>query len=220
MMVSSGVNTDAVREANLKVLGLGSERTPVKIVEVDSFDSSGRPWSTPLTQNIPLTLTYPNASGNGTIDGTSPALSAKRLAVWRLDETQKLWVKQWGGTVDIAGRRVTYPTNHFSTYSLFGALDQNVTDVYAFPVPFRPNGGNPARYGTWAEGIKFVNLPTEGTIKIYTLSGQRVRQLDISAASMAWDARNAEGQEVASGLYIWEIRSGTNQKTGKLIIIK
>lgn len=216
MMISSGTNTLAVRDANSKSLLLGPERTPVKVIEVDSFDAAGQPWGTPLAQNVTLTLPY--SATNGVIDGTK--LRSKTLSVWRLDENQSLWVKQSGASVDLAGGKVTYPTNHFSVYGLFGTLDTDVTDVYAFPVPFRPNVGNTARYGSWAEGIKFVNLPSEGAINIYTISGRRVRSLSINLRQQAWDARNTEGQQVASGLYLWEIRSGNNRKTGKLVIIK
>ncbi len=83
-----------------------------------------------------------------------------------------------------------------------------------------PTAANPARYGSWSEGIKFVNLPSGGSINLYALSGARVRSLSISAPQMAWDACNSDGQQVASGLYIWEVVSGSNSQTGKLVIIK
>ena len=103
---------------------------------------------------------------------------------------------------------------------LFGNPDTDVTQAYAFPVPFRPNSGNPVRFGSWAVGIQFVNLPSGGTINLYSLSGKRVRSIGIIAPQMAWDACNSDGQQVASGLYIWEVLSGGNSKTGKLVIIK
>lgn len=220
MMLSSGTDTSAVRDANSKILTLGAERKPVKIVHAEAFDDSGRAWAPPLGQSVVMNVPYPDGNGDGLVDGTSPALRAKRLAVWRLDEYQSLWVKQLGASVDLSGQKVSYPTNHFSVYGLFGSVDTDVTDVYAYPVPFRPNGGNTARYGSWAEGIKFVNLPSEGTINFYTLSGELVRSMDVIAPQMAWNARNSDGQQVASGLYLWEIRSKNNRKTGKLVIIK
>ncbi len=219
MMLSSGTDTQPVQEANAKALGFGPERTPVKIVTADAYDSTGQRWVAPLAQSVPLTLTYPDASGHGIIDGIN--LRAKTLAVWWLDEAQNIWVKQWGASVNTSARTVTYPASHFSVYSLFASIDTDVTDAYAYPVPFRPNDGNPARYGSWATGISFVNLPSDGTIKIYTLSGQLVRSLGISSPLMTWDVRNSDGQQVASGLYIWDVVSHNNKrKTGKLIVIK
>lgn len=218
MMISSGITTSAVVAANEKALSLGAERKPIKTIQVDSYNNTGQEWTGLLAQNVPLTMTYPDLDANGIIDGTK--LRTKTLSVWHLDENQSLWTKQTGASVNTGGQNVVYPTNHFSVFGLFGSVDADVTDVYAFPVPFRPNAGDTARYGSWAEGIKFINLPTEGTISIYTLFGQKVRSMDVTGTQLAWDVRNSEGQQVASGVYIWEIRSKNNSKSGKIVVIK
>jgi len=69
-------------------------------------------------------------------------------------------------------------------------------------------------------------------IRIYTLSGALVRSLDVETAprvtsvigipisDIVWDVKNSAGAVVASGVYIWEITSGPNRKTGKLAVIK
>ena len=87
-------------------------------------------------------------------------------------------------------------------------------------MPFRPNAGNPARYGTWAGGITFTSLPAYGRIKLYTISGALVRDFDIAAPTLKWDLKNTDGQIVSSGVYLWEITAGKNRKTGKLVVIK
>ena len=87
-------------------------------------------------------------------------------------------------------------------------------------MPFRPNAGNSARYGTWAQGIRFTNLPGYGKIKIYTLSGELVRELPVALVTETWDVKNTDGKLVASGVYIWEATAGSGRKTGKLVVIK
>ena len=77
---------------------------------------------------------------------------------------------------------------------------QDVSLVYAFPVPWNPNGGDPAQ-GNRADGIRFTNLPSQGTIRIFNMAGQLVRSLDIplNAATVSWDAKNSGGEEVSGG---------------------
>ena len=126
--------------------------------------------------------------------------------------------------LDPANRQLNLSSKHFSVYALIGSLNTDVSDVYAFPVPFRPNAGNPARYGCWSgcanNGITFTNLPDTGTIRIYSISGQLVRQMDLVSNPQNWNVRNSGGEVVASGLYLWEVVSGRNRKTGKLVVIK
>ena len=87
-------------------------------------------------------------------------------------------------------------------------------------MPFRPNAGNTQKYGAWSDGITFTNLPSEGKIRIYTISMRLVRTLEIIPNEIVWDVKNNKGEIVASGMYIWEAVSGNNRKTGKLVIIK
>jgi len=112
-------------------------------------------------------------------------------------------------------------------YALLGTVDESVKDVYAFPVPFRPAGpdagAGAGQTGTEAEGITFNNVPQTGDIEIYTLDGRLVRKLPIPAGlvlpKLKWDARTAGGDRAASGVYLWRVVSGSNSKTGKLMLI-
>lgn len=224
LTLSTGVENGAVASANSKMLASGAERRPVIVAQADPYNASGGPWSGALSRNVELALPYPDLDDDGLVDQTSPPLRAKTLSMWRLDENQALWVRQAGGTLDPAIGALRLSTSHFSIYALIGALDTEVSEVYAYPVPFRPNVGNPARYGCWSgcanNGITFTNLPSEGTIRIYTISGRLVREMNIASNPQSWDVANSAGQVVASGLYLWEVRSGHNRKTGKLIVIK
>jgi len=99
--------------------------------------------------------------------------------------------------------------------------DSDVSEVSVYPIPFRPNG-ELSQNGTAAGGITFANLPSEGEIRIFTKKGELVRKVTFSsgAPTYNWDVKNAAGDEVVSGVYIWRIKSGTNSKKGKLIVIR
>ncbi len=221
ILMSTGVKTPLVVEANdnlEKTLGPGTR--PLKVVLVEAFTGDGAAWTSHLAANARLNLPFTDADGDGRVDGTDPPVRSKSLAVWRLNEDEKLWVREPASRLDLSNGRIILPTNHFSHLAAVGEVDTDTSIVYAFPVPFRPNANNSGRYGTWAQGIRFTNLPQKGQIRIFTPSGRLVREIEISANPQSWDVKNSAGEVVSSGLYLWEVVSGENRKTGKLAVIR
>lgn len=223
IVMSSGLKTDTVKNAEIKLKSsLGDDRKVLKTVQIDPYDSNGLAFNGSLGRNIELKLPYADADGDGIIDGTDPPIRVKSVAVWTLDETDSLWVKQPNSSVDHGNKLIAVSMNHFTIDGLIGALDTEVQDAYAFPVPFRPNAHNAARFGSWEQGIRFTNLPAAGNIRIYSVSGTLVRDMPITTNPQTWDVKNTQGQRVASGLYLWEIVSKplSNKKKGRLVIIE
>jgi len=74
--------------------------------------------------------------------------------------------------------------------------------------------------------IMFTNLPAQCKIKIFTMSGYFVDEIDVDNSQdngMAyWDLLTKEDLEIAAGIYIYHIRSGPTgeEKMGKFAIIK
>jgi hypothetical protein len=69
--------------------------------------------------------------------------------------------------------------------------------------------------------IKFDNLTVNSTVKIFALSGREVRTLPKSSSTVTWDLTNDSGDKVASGIYLYLIKTDDGQKkTGKLAIVK
>lgn len=219
MIVSTAQTSQAVAAANRKLSALpGVSASALGVLSASAFDEAGgavQP-SSPCVISFP----YQDDNGDGIVDGSLPPVRVKNLAVWRLDDKNSLWVKQVGASVDDLAMRVSLKVEHFSSYALMGVPDTDVSTVYAYPVPFRPNAGDLARYGGWADLITFTSLPSYGKLRIYTITGDLVRELDVVPPEMKWDVRNSAGQIVASGVYIWEIVSGKNRKTGKLMVVK
>jgi predicted secreted protein len=84
----------------------------------------------------------------------------------------------------------------------------------------------------------FTNVPAECRIKIFTMSGVLIADLEVnnsisnrnaswdlkseSTGTTFWDLRTKEGMEVAAGYYIYHIKSSKTgrEKVGKFAVIK
>ena len=215
------VNPVAIEEANRKIaLNLGALQSPVAIREINAYDLTGNRINITPGALAQLAMRY-DADARGFVPHSLPLVRSSSLALWTLDETRNLWIRVPGTTNSNTASQVAAPIYHFSVYALIGVQNTTVSDVYPFPVPWKPRANNPARYGTLAGGITFTNLPTSGTIRIYTVSGELVNSIEIpnSALTVNWYGTNSSGESVASGVYLWEIQSDNNSKTGKLMVV-
>ena len=73
--------------------------------------------------------------------------------------------------------------------------------------------------------IYFINLPNEGTIRIYTLNGELVKTIlienSIFNGAVSWNLLNKDNLEIAYGLYIYHVDTGEKgSKIGKFAIVK
>ncbi|MFA6318612.1 MAG: hypothetical protein WC943_14480 [Elusimicrobiota bacterium] len=196
---------------------------PNGIAELNIQLESGAFADSSLAYSAILNMAYDDADNDGFVDGVFPPVRVKTLALYMLDESRGAWVKVPRSTVDTLNHRVSAVLPHLSVYALISTQDEDVTLAYAFPVPWAPNSGDPSN-GTLDKGITFANIPSVGTIKIYTITGRLVRSMTIPPAlfpaQLKWDGKNEAGQDVVSGVYLWRVESGASVKTGKLMIIR
>jgi len=71
--------------------------------------------------------------------------------------------------------------------------------------------------------VVFRNLPSNSTIRIFTITGELVRLLEHqnSGGDESWDLLNEDGLEVASGTYIFHVEAaGLGNTIGRVAIIK
>jgi len=77
---------------------------------------------------------------------------------------------------------------------------------------------------SYKKRIRFTRLPEKCTITIFTVSGEKVRELDHNNASDGnawWDLRSYNNQEIAPGLYIYVVDTpGGKSKMGKFAIVR
>ena len=94
------------------------------------------------------------------------------------------------------------------------ALPETLSDAHAWPNPCNARKG--------CSQVKFSKITQNAEFKIYTVSGELVWEYGKNSPeeTMAWDLRNMSGSEVASGLYIYYVKTGNSSKKGKLIIIR
>jgi hypothetical protein len=83
--------------------------------------------------------------------------------------------------------------------------------------------------------IAFTNLPSRGTLRIYTRNAQLVQEIKWEPADLQgdgdlfWDLRSREGIDIASGLYLWVLTAPSNpndassaplRARGKFVVIR
>ncbi|MGH7726199.1 MAG: hypothetical protein ACREOU_12300 [Candidatus Eiseniibacteriota bacterium] len=157
----------------------------------------------------------------------------------------------------------SYDTGDQRIESLESGVTQNLSLTVPGPSPQESQGKsvtvfpNPYKVeAVWDAGdlvrdhfLWFANLPRRCTIKIYTLSGDLVKQVDfdgdtyhgegarglynptsdvlldpptLSGSLYAWDMITSQGQAIASGLYLYAVEDldGGDIQRGKFLIVK
>ncbi len=129
------------------------------------------------------------------------------------------------------------------TINAVGAYPQNAValveekrpEVMVYPNPYRIDGQYRA-YGFEGLGsdrpddrvraIHFTNLPHKCTIKIYSIDGDLIREINHDCASEdptcmheQWDLITRNTQAVVSGIYYYVVESEFGNQIGKLVII-
>jgi len=200
----------------------GAYQTPLALQEVAAYNEQGLPMT--LAKSVTFSVSY---SGGALFTGSGAPIRPQSLSFWNLDSAHALWVKMPDSRPN--GADVIGAVARFSVYALMGSADPDASQVYVFPLPWRPHGPNagsgPGQTGTEAEGITFSNLPSECDITIFTVSGAQVRKLHHSdltglVAQERWDGNTSGGQHTASGVYLWRVESSSDSKNGKLMLIR
>ncbi|MEW5693014.1 MAG: lamin tail domain-containing protein, partial [Candidatus Hydrogenedentota bacterium] len=129
----------------------------------------------------------------------------------------------------------TYALSGLSVFRIVAAgvglnNEGRAANVIVYPNPFIPYDGNAAT-GDYTTGIYFGALQTNGQadgfpsgteLKIYNVVGELIDDVRTTSAGLInWDAKNKGGREVASGVYIFYIRTPDgSHKVGKFAIIR
>ncbi len=129
-------------------------------------------------------------------------------------------------------------TNATLAYPLTASdnVEQHALQVIVYPNPYRIDGGyaragyenrDRTRSAERARVINFANLPSVCTIRIYTVSGDLVDQIEHyrpgggpDAQHETWDMLSRNTQAITTGIYIWSVTSDMGEQLGKLVIIK
>lgn len=138
-------------------------------------------------------------------------LDPRELILARYDPIDNVWVPLIS-TVDTANGIVTGITSHWSLFQIMqNAPSSTAASAKAFPNPWRLSQG-PA-------SMTFTLMPPGARIRIYTLTGVLVKDLNADATgSASWDGTNDSGRQAASGFYFAYIEGANTSLTLKLAI--
>jgi len=185
-------------------------------VEVLFYNTvNNQPVQGTAPSSVPLTLAVPGTAA-------APALHASSLSSNNID-VGSLTIYQYvagqglvavKGAVNNGDGTVTANVNKSGVYVLAGSISTTLSGAYAYPVPYKPSAGHTV--------ITFTGLATDSTVKIYTIMGELVKTLDTPDANgnIIWTVKNTDGDNVASGVYIYQIKNSFDEKRGKLMIIR
>ena len=75
-----------------------------------------------------------------------------------------------------------------------------------------------------SNSLRFIHLPQQCRITIYTITGERVVTLDHNNeydSNEWWDLKNGSGRDIAPGLYIYTVESGDlTPHIGKFAVVR
>jgi hypothetical protein len=126
--------------------------------------------------------------------------------------------------------------NSVETWAIDDAsvVEEKGLQVIAYPNPYIGDGRyaaaryeDPKRTGfiDHERRIHFLNLPRRCTIKIFTISGDFVREFSHPGrfsqadSKLVWDVRSKNNELVASGIYLFVVESELGSQVGKIVII-
>ena len=170
-------------------------------------------------QTAAVTLPYPDSDGDGVVDGTT--MHANQLVMYSAHNAAGPWQRDLSSVVDVANRKVTGYTTHFSFFALFAPLAADLRSARAYPVPWKPGSGGRFDSAPGTDGIIIDNLTDSSEIRIFNVAGQLVREYKLTAADLGfkvWDGRNSAGQKAGSGVYLVHIKSGAKIKVLKIAV--
>jgi phosphatidate phosphatase PAH1 len=112
--------------------------------------------------------------------------------------------------------------------NVVAATKNDLSRVHTVPDPYYVQ--SKYEVSTDQKVLKFVGLPQDAIIRIYSASGVLVRMLEhhggqYSSASasqgseMNWDLRNRNNQVVASGVYFYHIEAGDARRVGRFTVV-
>jgi hypothetical protein len=100
--------------------------------------------------------------------------------------------------------------------------------VWVVPNPFRANAAwdrPPIGGDGFTRHVDFMGLPRErSTIKIFTLAGDLVQQIDHDGTGgdgqASWDLVSRSGQDIESGIYMFVVDSPLGHQIGRFVVIR
>jgi len=143
---------------------------------------------------------------------------------------------QAGDVYSITFERPFFTTDTISFKVLPGGdlntaeLTETMKDIRVVPNPYVATNAMESAVANWflnqRRVLMFTNIPSQCTIKIFTVSGVLVDKIEVNNdadnGTVHWDLLSKEGLEVAAGMYLYHVQSKLtkDEKVGKFAVIK
>jgi hypothetical protein len=104
---------------------------------------------------------------------------------------------------------------------------QDLERVAVVPNPYK--GSAQWDPGVGEGRVHFIHLPDGSTVRIFTTSGDLVRELTLNSSSnpgglvgeLEWDLKNGQGRKVVTGIYVYQVETPEGRtRKGHFVIIK
>ena len=107
--------------------------------------------------------------------------------------------------------------------SVFDALSNDINEIIPSIFALHQNYPNPFNPSTSIE----YDLPSDAytVVTVFDVMGKHVKTLinknqDAGFKTVRWDAKNDKGENVSAGMYIYQIKSGANVASKKMILLR
>ena len=113
---------------------------------------------------------------------------------------------------NISGGTMTDCADGTSNLAGFGDFSGKAT---AFPNPFRVG-----QHQTVTITIPESLDASITDVRVYTITGDFVKNIDAVGGRAVWDGKNASGASVATGTYIFYVKTTKGHQTGRVAVIR
>jgi len=151
-----------------------------------------------------------------TYNSENSGLTLNLVGAVAIDSKGNKWFGTNGAGVSFLGTTSSVVEEPDTPLPRAFALSQN------YPNPFNPSTTIPFR----VDGLRFiVNSPIHTTLVVYNILGQKVRTLLDEEKlpgnhKVIWDGKDDYGKEVASGIYLYQLRTKDYTDTKKMLLLK
>ncbi|MGQ9608758.1 MAG: choice-of-anchor X domain-containing protein [bacterium] len=181
------------------------------------FSSGSSTYST--RRPITLVLSYPDADDIKSDNFKISQNDERQFRIFKLNEVSRIprWDLVPGShKVNTQQNTISIQTDSFGVYRVARLkLPENLDRVVVYPNPFIPSQSLNGY-------ITFKNLTENVTIDIYTINGEHVRTIEKFGGGdeLIWDVLNKDGEQVASGTYVYVIQNNLQSFVGKVVILR
>ena len=185
----------------------------------DDSDLGGREYLAILKSPYSPT-TKAGFTDDGAMSGGLPAMYGLtvKLVTGQSIQDGDVFRFVWGVNPGTANDTIKFETRPLvrNNTRLMGA---GLSRVRVVPNPYRTH----SRYelNNFNHVVRFINMPEQATVRIFTLSGQLIRTLrktDATTSILQWDLQTDNGLPVASGVYIYHVESPGGETVGRMVV--